>query len=509
MSGYLEKPWGHRPFVPAETSLFGAMHKGFDVRIVRLSVGEGCVELEWLPPKTPGVAQYRVNVARRGQSVGFANNRPAGIPDPLLLPPDATSCRFSGLVNGVDYEVGVFALNDAGKPVARSLHRLFRTGYFPGTVVNYIHPDDYTFAFSGRSTASPFLLELPSGALLLTHDVYWGNAAQMLTLLYRSDDGGRTWRYVTDICPCFWGKMFYHDGTLYLMGVDGEYGNYLIGCSRDEGNTWSRPVKLLRGGDRLAGGPHQAPTPVLFHAGRVWTAVEWGTWARNVHKAGILSADLSNDLMDPASWTLSPYVAHDPTWPGAVKGGHPQLLEGNVLALPDGRVGNLLRYHTKDANPPYGVAVLLGLDADKPGDTQGFLTAVALEGNYTKFHVQWDEETRHYCALMNRPDDAWMYRRDILSLAVSTDAVHWKTVADLINYRDNGWPEGPGKTGFQYPSFIFSGGDLLAAVRTALHGAYNFHNANAITFHRIHDVRREVRRAGLTTQQGGTLHAPK
>ncbi len=495
MSNYLNQPWGHRPFVPAETSLFGAMHKGFAVHIVRLSVGEGHMELEWLPPDVPGVTSYRVSVARRGESVGFANNRPAGIPDPRLLPLDATGCHFDGLVNGIDYEVGVFALSAEGKPVARSLNRLFRTGYFPGTVVNYIHPDDYAYGFSGRSTASPHLVELPSGVLLLSHDVYWGGAAQMLTLLYRTDDGGETWRYVTDIAPCFWGKMFYHDGTLYMMGVDGEYGNYLIGCSKDEGMTWSAPVQLIPGGDRIAGGPHQAPTPVLLHKGRVWTAVEWGTWTRNLHMAGILSADLSGDLMDPANWTLSPFVEQDPNWPGAVSGGHPQLLEGNVIPLPNGSIGNLLRYHTKDAVPPYGVAVLLGLDPEKPGDAQTFLQTVSLEGNYTKFYVQWDGVSRRYYALMNRPDDASMYRRDILSLAISTDAATWRTVADVINYRDNNWPEGPGKTGFQYPSFLLSGQDMLAAVRTALHGAFNFHNANAITFHRLRNFRREGNRA--------------
>ena len=75
MSGYLNTSWGHRPFVPAETSLYGGMHLGFDVHIVRMAVGDGWMELEWLPVECAGLSGWRVNVSARGQSVGFANNR--------------------------------------------------------------------------------------------------------------------------------------------------------------------------------------------------------------------------------------------------------------------------------------------------------------------------------------------------------------------------------------------------------------------------------------------------
>ena len=308
--------------------------------ILLLTVVDGAVALEWLPVE--GAAGYRVVAGHRGESVGFANNRPAGTPDPLVLPAHVTQACFEGLQNGVDYEVSVFALDDKGKVMERSLTRLFSPGAFPGEMVNYLHPKDYMYAFSGRSTCSPFIIRLPSGALLCSHDIYWRNDGQNLTILLRSEDG---------------------------------------------------------------------------------------------------------------------------------------------------RIGNLLRYHTRGAEPDYGVAVLLPLDPEHPEEAMRFEQTVALPGNYTKFHVQHDGE--RYLMLLNRPTEDCHWRRDILSLAASEDGRTWRMVCDLIDESAN--PEGPTKVGFQYPSFIVEGSDLLCLSRTALNGAFNYHNANAITFHRVENYRALLR----------------
>ena len=60
----------------------------------------------------------------------------------------------------------------------------------------------------------------------------------------------------------------------------------------------------------------------------------------------------------------------------------------------------------------------------------------------------------------------------------------------ILNYADNCFPEGEDKVGFQYPSFLFDGDDILAVSRTAVNGAESFHNANFITFHRIRNYMR-------------------
>ena len=79
--------------------------------------------------------------------------------------------------------------------------------------------------------------------------------------------------------------------------------------------------------------------------------------------------------------------------------------------------------------------------------------------------------------------------RNILSLSVSKDAMHWDLVKDLLNYQDIGWPEGYKLVGFQYVDFLVEQEDLLYLSRTALNGANNFHDANYITFHRVERFR--------------------
>ena len=78
-------------------------------------------------------------------------------------------------------------------------------------------------------------------------DVFKGGEAQDLTLIFRSDDDGKTWKYRSELFPCFWGKMFIHRGELYMLGCSTEYGDMLIGKSSDGGVTFGMPTVLLRG----------------------------------------------------------------------------------------------------------------------------------------------------------------------------------------------------------------------------------------------------------------------
>ena len=67
----------------------------------------------------------------------------------------------------------------------------------------------------------------------------------------------------------------------------------------------------------------------------------------------------------------------------------------------------------------------------------------------------------------------------------STDLVNWTLVCDLIDRRD----EDPGKIGFQYVDFIFEGDDLLFLCRTGVNSAWNMHDTNYQTFHRVKNFR--------------------
>lgn len=470
--------WNHAHYLPQAGTVPPGPYGDGRLRITRIAPGNGRIRVDWTTAPDAAERGFRLECRLRGS---------AAVPAALSLPRGTRGADITGLENGAEYELDLAGLPPDG---IRAPQRLARPGKLPGTVVNYIHPEDHTYGFSGRSPASPSLVRLSDGALLASHDVYWGDAGQNLSKLFRSADGGRSWEFVTDLFPCFWGKLFEHRGVLYMLAMATEYGALLIGASRDGGRNWTAPSLLLEGGSRNAGGPHKAPMPVVAHAGRLWTAVDFGSWTIGGHRSGVISAKEDEDLLDPASWTVTPFLPYDPAWPGAVRGGDkPNLLEGNVVAAPWGGLVNLLRYHTAGGEPAYGKAVMLHVDAKDPAAPLRLAKVVDFPGNMSKFTVLFDPVSGRYWSLVNRVTSSWVSQRNILTLIRSGDLERWDVVGDVLDYENNGWPEPREKVGFQYVDWVIDGADILFLSRTALNGAYSFHNANHITFHRIRDFR--------------------
>lgn len=454
------------------------------LHVIRLAPGDGGVTVDWKDfDAAAGTAAgergtYALEYRLRDQPETARR-----------IPLSASSGRtaIAGLTNGVDYELFLArSASPDGTPEIVSPTRLFRPGPVPGIVINYIHPDDYTFGFSGRSPASPSIVRLPDGALLASHDIYWGLAGQNTSVIFRSRDEGTSWEFVTFLYPCFWGKLFLHRERLYMLATSTEYGALLIGRSDDGGETWTEPSVLIEAGSREAGGPHKAPMPVIEHKGRLWTGIDYGSWTRGSHASGLVSVPADADLLDPASWTVMPFLPYDPEWPGTVGGGNKAgLLEGNAVVKPDGTLVNLLRYQTNGGNPSFGRAIMLAADADRPAEPLVFHKVIDFYGNLSKFTVYFDEPSGKYWSLVNRVAPPNVGQRNILTLVYSADLENWHIAEDILDYENNGWPEDFKKVGFQYVDWIFSGDDIYAASRTAINGAYNFHNANFLTFHRI------------------------
>ena len=103
-------------------------------------------------------------------------------------------------------------------------------------------------------------------------DVYASGHPQNLTLIFRSDDEGESWYYVSELMPCFWGKLFVHRGELYMLACSTEYGDLLIGKSTDGGRTFGAPVTLLRGSNGKNGstGVHKNPQNIVHYKGRIY-----------------------------------------------------------------------------------------------------------------------------------------------------------------------------------------------------------------------------------------------
>lgn len=440
--------------------------------IVRIAPKSNCIELEYRNPEHfPAVT---VCVTAGGNMI--LQQEQKALETEIL--------ELHGLENNVDYSVYLEAEGQ------QSNMRLFRCGYVLGNVIHYIHPEDSTYDISGRSPATPCILRLEDGMLLASHDVYWGDGGQNLTLVFASHDNGITWHYRSLVFPCFWGKMFQHKGKLYMLGMSTEYGALQVFCSEDAGMTWSEPCEIMKAGDKFQGGPHKSAMPVVSCAGRLWTAIDYGSWTIGGHASGAVSIDENMDLMKAENWCATGFLKYDDQWLGTVAGKSGGLLEGNMFVGKDNELYNLLRYQTNGCEPDYGKAVILHYDKNNPSRCPQFCKVIDFEGNLSKFSVLKHEKTGLYYSLVNRVISSNISQRNCLSLVESEDARVWKLKRDVLNYQDNGWYEDETKAAFQYVDFIFDDRDILFVSRTALNGAYSYHNANYITFHRIREFQK-------------------
>lgn len=388
---------------------------------------------------------------------------------------------FDGLETDRDYEFRVVC------GAAFSAIGYAHTGEAPGTVVNYLHPADPKYAFSGQHLCTPSLLRHPDGYLLASMDVFAANAPQNLTLIFRSDDNGGSWYHLTELFPCFWGKLFLHRGAVYMLSTSTEYGDLLIGKSSDGGKTFGTPTVLFRGScnNRWAGW-HKSAMPVISHRGRLWSGVEYGAHACGGHATCVISADENADLLDPASWVASDPLVFDPDWEGAAPGDTRGFIEGSAVVLPDGEIGEVLRYLMDKGTPNHGLVPILRGNTEQPEQAFRCERFVAFPGNNSKFDVLRDPQTGKYYTIFNRIfDPALIHARTVLSLGVSDDLQSWTVLTDLLDYS----AEDPRAVGFQYVSFLFDGDDILYLCRTAVNHARNFHDTNYSTFHRIPNFR--------------------
>ena len=455
--------WSHRPYCPP-------LFEVGNPYICRIAPSNGKIHLEWLGCDTE---EYRVAWRRRGEDAFVGEMHICGC-----------MCDIDGLADQTDYEVAVYHGEH------RSRIRLVKTGDAVGTVVNYLHPDDDAYAFSGNCLCSPCIIRHPDGHLLASMDVYSGNRPQNLTLIFRSDDDGQTWHYVTELYPCFWGRMFIQNEVLYMIACSTEYGDLLIGKSMDGGYTFSAPTVLLRGSCKCnVAGIHKNPQPPVVYGGRIWETMEWGSWGEGYHAAMVGSAPADADLTDASVWLFSEPVKYDPSWPGVAQGPSAGNIEGTLTVFPDGKLYNIMRYSMHSCTPNYGLVLAYMVRTDDPEAPLEYDRAIALPGNHSKFMIRYDPVSDMYFTIISRIlDSNHIGDRNLLSFMQSSDAEHWSLVCDLLDYRDSD----PGKIGFQYVDFFIEGEDLLWLCRTAFNDARNFHDANYSTFHRIQNFRKFI-----------------
>ena len=314
----------YKPYLPP--IFFGAEEKPY---ICRLAPSEFGFEFEWFDKFSTAV--HTLHYKKRGSKT----EESIVIYDSVISVDNLdTNCDSEFYIESED-----------GR---RSNVRLVRTGAIPSetTVINYLHPEDAQYDFSGSHIASPSIVRTSTGRLVVTMDLFGHATAQNLTLLFYSDDDGKTWHYLTDLYPFFWSCVFYYRNVLYVLGFTTEYGDLRIACSKDDGETWSEAVTLFHGSNRSCGygGMHRAPMHFISYNGRLYTSCEYGCWATS-HLPGILSIDENDDLMVPENWTCSDFLPFDGEWKKAA-GKQGDSIEGNIVVAPDGNLYNIMRWET-------------------------------------------------------------------------------------------------------------------------------------------------------------------
>lgn len=428
--------WNYNPFVPADKR-----YEAAKPYICRLSPGKTSIDAQWLPQE--GEPEYKVVCKQRQGS------------EKITVKTSGSKVRIDGLTPYCEYIITVE--NNSGQV---SKERLVRTGEVFGTAVNYLHPDDKAYAFSGHCLCSPSIVRLKSGTLLASTDIFKNGFPQNLTLIYRSDDDGKSWSYVTELLPCFWGKLFEHNGVLYMLAISTEYGDILIGRSYDEGRKWENPSVIARGSCFAGNGFHRAPCVFEKSDGRLWFSIEYGSWKHGGHSNGVMSVDENSDLCDPESWIISDFRPRETALSGAI--------EGNIIKAPDGTVINFLRYEPNKA-------LLLKADTRNPHKAPEFYKYVEFPAAHTKFEILRHESGKYFAVGNEYPN------RNILALYSSYDLESWRCEERIIDGSDCD----PACTGFQYPSAIIEGDNILLLSRTAFNGACTFHDNNYCTFHRV------------------------
>jgi hypothetical protein len=227
-------------------------------------------------------------------------------------------------------------------------------------------------------------------------DLFAGSHPQNLTLIFRSDDNGETWHYVSELMPCFWGKMFIHKGELYMLSCSTEYGDLLIGKSIDGGKTFSAPIYLLRGanGKNGSSGVHKNPQNIFIHNGRLYNTLEWGAWANKeyCHAAMVMSCDINDDLLIPENWSFTEPKKFNPNEA-------PELsylpectmtIEGTLVMSPNSELLNVMRFGGNRSVIAYKV------NENNHEAVLEYSHCIPFPANLSKFTIKYDEKSNKY-----------------------------------------------------------------------------------------------------------------
>ena len=353
-----------------------------------------------------------------------------------------------------------------------------------------------------EKTDTPGIAQFPDGRLVVC---YRSQEPTSNTYIAESTDGGRNWTTICDLKGDFYGpSFFHHDNATYLFlrgKTTGQYNDLLLFKSSDHGRNWESTIliKATKQTTRITTGN----TPVLLHDGKLIVAIsDWGGKGKLFPEKGRIFCGwcpANSDPMVANNWNWAkPLEMPDPNNAPFDKGG---WLEPNAVIAPNGDVLLVTRVDSDEGE--LGAIAKVNMKTKtiefedrfpaQPGET-GFLRIPG--GGCGMFYIKYDPVSKRYLMLSNPRLGGsvllWGIKRirNSLVLFESKDLYHWSWVKSLIKdnlYQD--WKTSAVKTGFQQPSFVISGDDIIAVSRTAYGKTKNWHDANMITVHKLADFR--------------------
>lgn len=398
---------------------------------------------------------------------------------------DSGSFTVSGLDENEEYE---FYVSSGGR---KSAVRLVRCGESFGYILNYLHPEDKYYPRGGQFLSSPSIIKHPDGYMLAAHDLFGGAGDNMMAFIYRSDDDGETWYHTCDLFPAYCAKLFIHKGEVYVLATTRSRGDLIIGKSTDGGMSFCLPTILWYGSGASTvatlAGVHKMTQPVVEYGGRIWAAMEWGSWSLDYHLSSfVASAPSDGDLLDANNWSFSEPLKYDPAWEGTAK--RMNMLKDtygtleNCLIEVKGKLISVARYEIEHCEPFRGKAIVYDVDTENPEGQMKFSRVIDHPGNHAKFVIKYDETRKKYYSLVNPLyTPANLDTRNLVTLISSDDCMEWKTEKTVYDYTEHSAK----KVGIQYIDFEIIGDEIILLSRVGINGADSYHNSNNVIFDRI------------------------
>jgi hypothetical protein len=396
---------------------------------------------------------------------------------------------------------------------------------------------------------TPAIVRLKNERLVVSVDT-WGEGVQKVDgvksiypitgtaiqgKIFTSDDRGITWKFRQNF-PFVHSRLFEAGESLYLLG---QLGDLFIMVSKDDGETWSEPIKLTEGETW-----HASSMNVLYAKDNIYLVME-KRFERGLIKCWrvgdmapiLMRAPVHSDLTDINNWTFaSPLVFEDvvqpkdlenfgipfftskqdsATYPAPDRGMSPiGWLETNVVQFTDpmhiwhDSTGNTFHLWMRAHTGGTGYAAIAKVVEQPDGSMETQIETVPsgkkilfvpLPGGQMKFFVVYENVTKLYWLISTQATDSMIpinkmpenrynlpnNERRRLQLHFSKNMIDW-CFAGIIAI-------GPiEQASRHYVSAAIDESDLLVVSRSGDEKAQNPHNVNLITFHRIQNFRELV-----------------